>query len=660
MFNKSLKKSLFIVFILFINLSVFAQTNITVDINDEVYSFLQIAEEKGYCKNLPYNKPYSVSFIINTLYEIKDYIEWSEDYKFKDNELEVVNFYINRYQTSLGFNWRKLGLRIQDDNEAFPVTFEYNTTEELFLSSGIYDNSKLNSTGFEFFNNLNFLGDIGKNLSYRTSAFLGITEMPLEKVGEDYLIGYWWYNNWKKEPDKNIARTINSFRNNSVLPYSYKKKWDGSIYYLTNISYNGLEGWPIVPSFAFGMVGELRANFNDNKITVGLSRLSREWGGMDNESSLVYNAKAQPFVAFDAGVKLFDWLSFQTLTGVLEFPNAGYINENAWYRVKDGDENGNPIKDGSYNAIDGYFFQNAYSIGMFNFNSKYVHFDFGSTCIWPKRFELGYMFPLVDRVIYQNNVGDYDNLSLFANLKGRLPGMASIWGSVYLEELSSFKMNMFKKTRCQFAYQFGTKANLPFIPFATISARYTKVEPFCYTYVAFKNQPFYSDYITEPYTNNGRPLGYYLEPNSDEIFIRIETKPLNSLSAALQYQMIRHGADYGSGQVPGSSVWSEFPIGNRNIYYKNFLHDGAYEWTHVIKLDGSYNFNSLRIPFKVNASLGFIYDYYTVSKVVGLKENNYFANESTPYHKIDNSEYPSKKGFVFSIGIKVFESDICQ
>lgn len=657
---RNLKKTFFITLGLIICTSLYAQANITVDMGDDIYTFLTNAEERGYCGHLPYNKPYTVNFIKETLLEIKDYIESSEDYKFKQNELDVVNFYLTRYEkSSEGFNLSKLGYRAENNNEDFPMSFEYTTTEEAIVSSGFYDNKDLNSTGFEFFNNLNFFGDIGKNVSYRTSAFVGLTEMPLQLVAEDYLIGYWWYDGWKKDPEKNIPRTIRTFRNNSVLPYSYKKKWDGSIYYLTNLSSNGLEGWPVEPSIGLGMIGELRGNFNNGKITVGVSRLNREWGGMDNGSSLVYNYNTQPFVAFDAGIKLFDWLSFQTLTGVLEFPNAGYINENAWYRVTT-DETGQVIKDESYDVVDGYFFQNAYSIGMFNLDLKYVHFDFGSTCIWPKRFELGYMFPLVDKVIYQNNVGDYDNLALFANIKGKLSGIGSLWGSLYLEEINSLKPNMFEKTRCMFAYQFGTKVNIPFLPFTTISARYTKLEPYCYTYLAFKNQPYYANYITEPYANNGRPIGYYLDPNSDELLIRIESMPIPAASFGFQYQMIRHGADYGSAQVPGSSIWSELPIGNRNIYYKYFLHDGAYEWTHVVKLDGSYNFKGLHFPFKLNASVGFIYDYFTISEVVGARENNYFANTKTPYHKIDNDEYPSKKGFVLSIGIKIFESDICQ
>ena len=46
---------------------------------------------------------------------------------------------------------------------------------------------------------------------------------------------------------------------------------------------------------------------------------------------LVLNSNAAPFLGVDAKVDLFDWLSFSTVTGVMEFPNAKHINENAWF-----------------------------------------------------------------------------------------------------------------------------------------------------------------------------------------------------------------------------------------------------------------------------------------------------------------------------------------
>ena len=155
---RNLKKTFFITLGLIISTSLYAQANITVDMGDDIYTFLTNAEERGYCGHLPYNKPYTVSFIKETLLEIKDYIESSDDYKFKQNELDVVDFYLTRYEkSSEGFNLSKLGYRAENNNEDFPMSFEYTTTEEAMVSSGFYDNKDLNSTGFGFFNNLNFL-----------------------------------------------------------------------------------------------------------------------------------------------------------------------------------------------------------------------------------------------------------------------------------------------------------------------------------------------------------------------------------------------------------------------------------------------------------------------------------------------------------------------
>ena len=57
---------------------------------------------------------------------------------------------------------------------------------------------------------------------------------------------------------------------------------------------------------------------------------------MDNGSSLVFNANAHPMFGIEYSVNLFGWISFSSMTGFLEFPNQGYIAENAWY-VTDGD-----------------------------------------------------------------------------------------------------------------------------------------------------------------------------------------------------------------------------------------------------------------------------------------------------------------------------------
>ena len=659
MILKNLKKSLFIILGLSLCSLLCAQTYSAVDVKNEVYSFLEDCELQNYCDRLSNVKPYTKSYVVKILNQIKETLTDDSvvdtDSKKIQSELELVNFYLERFEDVEGLDFTRMSYRIESEDSKIPVSFVFNNTDNIFVSSGFYNDSSLNSTGYDFFHYFNFAGDIGKIVSYRASAYAGSSWMELKQISDDYVIGYWWYEDDWRYNKLEHPRTIKNFKNYNVLPYSYKKVWDGSIYPLKNLNHSGLEGWADNPSLGFGMYGDLRASFFDDMLTIGAGRFSHEWAAMDDGSSLVLNKNASPYFGIDGRINLFKILSLSTMTGVMEFPNADYINNNAWYYYQSDDypENGSEqywytIKD----PIDSYFFQNMFSIAMIDLDYKYLHLDFGSGVVWPKRLDLGYMFPLLNQVIYQNSLGDYDNLSLFGDIKGYIPGIGKLWLSVYIDEIDALKTDLFEKTRCMFAYQAGTKISLPWIASTTVSLRYTKLEPYCYTHQAIKTQPWYDGYMAESYTNNGKSLGYYLEPNSDEIFVRAETRAVTGLTAGLQYQLIRHGADYGSGQVPGSSIWSEMSVGNlmdvgnREYLRKYFLHDGAYEWSHIIALDASYNFRQLAVPFKAYAKAGYVYDYFTRSEGG--------ANEKTPYHRINTTEYPTTHGFVFSIGVQLF------
>lgn len=640
-----MKKGLLVLFLLGIAFNAFCQTNSSVDITDDVYEFLLDAETKGLCKPLTNVRPYSEKYVLTVLNEILENVQNSES-KNKDSEIAVINAYIKKYEhPAEGFSWNRLNYNISNNNEETPITFNIGASTQMLFSGGVYNDSSLNTLGYEAWGNLDFSGDLGKNTSYKTTGFLGLTSMPLKEMGE-YTIGYWWYD-LTSDPSQEVnnPRKIKKFKNFSVMPYSYKKHWDGSCYYLGKVDAEGLEGWPVVSSFVFGMTGEIRASLFDNKLDIIAARQDREWAGMDKGSSLVLNSNARPFFGVEASLKLFDFLRFSTLTGVLEFPNQEYMNQGAWYQLNDDRTKKDDWSDQKYN--DGQSFQNAFSIAMLDVDCKNFHFDFGSTAIWPKRFELGYMFPLLDRVVYQNDIGDYDNLGLFGDISYTFPGYAKIWGSIYLEELNSVKAHFWEKTRCMYAYQAGTKVNIPWIPFTNVSFRYTKVEPFCYTHNAIRYQPWYfGNYIATSYTNNGQSLGYYLDPNSDEFLLRVESKPLADASFAFQFQLIRHGVDWGSEAVVGSNIYSELTPHGRDSMYKYFLHDGVYEWITAFALEASYNFSKFKVPVQLNASAGYYYNWFT--KADGG------ANTNTDYHRYNSAEYQDVSGFVLSLGIRAF------
>ena len=129
------------------------------------------------------------------------------------------------------------------------------------------------------------------------------------------------------------------------------------------------------------MLPELAGTLLGDHVFYRMGRLDREWAGQTSGSSLVFNQSAQPFLAIETTISPFSWLNFSSLTGVLEYHDAldaAGLTESAKTS------------------------QNAFSINQFEFNYKsYVHFDIGSTAVWPKRFELGYLYPLASNFLYQ-------------------------------------------------------------------------------------------------------------------------------------------------------------------------------------------------------------------------------------------------------------------
>lgn len=642
-----MKKLIAAVCLLFsLSFNLFAQENLSIDIDNEIYHILDIAQERGLCSRFSGAKPYSLRRIRLALDEI---LENEESLKPEERKV-VENFLeLNAVPEKNHFGLDKINWANKFD--IWRCSFNYSFGIEASGSGGLYTNSDFNQAGFDVIPFWDFYGDVSKFVSYKLHAFFDISSMELYECPGDYFIGYAWYDSGVEEYCGGYTdveprrRTVKKFLNTSCLPFSYNKKWDGQFYYFSDLSANGTDSWATEPGISGGIQGEVRASIFDGKITVGAARMTREWAAMDEGSSLVLNGKARPFFSVDTTVELFSFLKYSSLTGVLEYPNQDYINSNSYAELKAGID-------------DSYFFQNAFSLNMLELDWKYFHFDFGSSSVWPKRFEIGYMFPLFLYVEYQNHIGDSDNLAVFADFKFRKPGLGSIWASIYLDEINGFNNNPLTSSRAMYAGQMGAKFVIPWLNFSKLSMRYTKVEPYCYTHHSINYASSYSHYISESYTNNGECLGYYLPPNSDEFLLRFDTKPKAGVTCDIQYQFIRHGADYGSQQVPGSSLYSEMNVYNRDDLKKYFLHDGAYNWIHILSAGASVESRKAKIPFKVTANAGFVFSYYTVidSDVYNKRDANGVsaADENTSFHFVDNAEYPVMCGTVLSLGVSIF------
>lgn len=609
-----------------------AQSHTAVPLDDPIYYVIEQAQLKGLCPVLSEAKPYSqhkIKGIINTILSAEAELPWAA---LSSSEKVILQQTLDSFEKEEGFNLLKGEYSLQETT-ASDVT--------MTLNAGVSWQS-VGSVAYDFIGNdfewgtdnwgiAVIGGDMGNAFSWNFSAGGGVLRAPQQELGEakPYHSGFVGSDNTPPNDPYTVYTNPIAF-----FPYTYQKQWDSSIFVLKKLrNYNY---WPQGISFGYQMNGEIAMSFLGDSIFVRAGRLQREWAAGTRGSSLVLNASARPFFGLEANFEPFKWLRMASLTGFLEYFNEEGI------------------------AVSSKTFQNLFSIGMVEVNYKnYLDLSFGSSVIFPKRFELGYSFPLLSRFFYQNNVGDFDNLAIFATMIFQYPGIGKIWGSVYVDEMDLTVSEFFSQDRNMYAFQFGASTSIPIpkLAFSNFSIQYTKLEPYVYTHPPIKT-PWYGEsaWMEESYINNGVSLGYYLPPNSDELKLRFESSVMGASHFRFhtQYQMIRHGASHGTQAVDGSNIKSYLDYKGINKkdevpeLWKYFLHDGAYQWQHVFKVGGTFDMRGYNLPLSIFCDLGVVYSYYTAIDGTPNSGKHY------PIHKINTSEYPSQTQFIATVGFKIY------
>jgi hypothetical protein len=606
-------------------------------VDDPVYYVLEMAELRGLCEPLPVVKPYSRSVVIQAVNEILAHEE--APLGLNADERQILEDFKERLGKAprTGFNWLRGVYHLEPQNKKGESFFsgDIGISFRSLIAGGLMIEENDIEVGTDTWGTGYTNGDIGSHFSFDFSFSAGLIRAPVRSNGETtddkYNTYYEGYDNTLAELPYINQKIETSSPPTVFFPYTFRKNWDAFVFGSGGTSAGTRERWPQSRGLGYTIQSELSGELFDNALTIRAGRMRREWGGMAEGSSLVFNSYAQPFLGLEATFRPVYWFSLSSLTGVLEYYNSGGLGS-AWNS------------------------QNAFSIGQLELNHKnYFHFDIGTSVVWPKRFELGYLYPLANNFFYQNNIGDFDNLSAYFNIKGRYPGLGSIWFSFFADEIDvSGLSKLTTLDRQMFAIQGGVKFALPWLNFSSVRISYTKIEPYTYTHQRIFT-PWYDsgdtslsssspDYIQAAanaletsYTNNGVGLGYYLPPNSDELLVRFETRYAVRTKAHVQYQMIRHGADHGPDQVDGSSYLSELDPSGRDSkasLRKDFLHDGAYQWMHVGKVGAEHRLDGL--PINAFFEVGFVYSFYT----------NYSA--------ANKDHYPSATSLLMTMGFHVF------
>ena len=604
-----------------------AQTRVSVPLENQIYTILEQAQLRGLCAPLSGVRPYTQAVVVKAINEILS----SEGRRGLNNtEREILEQYLAKFsRPDTGLDLRRGAFYGETTlGEDTIISANVGISADIQGSAGLYSNNEY--WGAEIWGEVYLNGDIGNNFSYGFDFAGGIVRAPRQQypgIYNTYYEDFPYFNDPDNPSTEFVNRKIDTFSQPLThFPYSYKKRWDSSVFALGGMNKYG--SWPDSVSGGYSLLTELTGSFLDDKLILRAGRISHDWGSVPIGSSLALNRMARPFVALEAEFNPVPWFGIATLTGVLEYHNTESVKTSA--------------KE----------FQNAFSVTMFQFRYKnYLFFDFVDTVVWPKRFEIGYMLPMVNNFMYQNNIGDFDNMALSFNLRAQYPGIGSIWASFFMDEMN-FLEDLKTMDRQMFAWQVGASVPVPVLSFSSVKLSYTKINPYNYTHTRNFNPWYgYGDLRMETaYVNNGVSLGHYLPPNSDEILVRFDTMPSKNLTTSLQYQLIRHGADHGSQAVDGSNLLSELDPnrGNDNPYTRRFfLRDGAYQWQHVVRLGGEWTLPTAPISFYGEA--GVVISYYT-----DIKEKANETGKAHSYSVVDTTEYPKATGFIAQFGVRIF------
>jgi hypothetical protein len=567
--------------------AVYAQGHLAVELGHPVYAVIETAELRGVVTRLSSVKPYTSQQVAELLAIMMGRME-----AFSPTEQELIRKYAKEFKTGKGLEqslWK-------DSSGVSQAGIRIETTTKLDAGS-VYD-----------------LIDGSSSTALKDIWHFNSRWVPYLK-GDPLS----WFS-FKGE----AGFTFDKIERDLYLPYEFTKEWDA-----THIWFGAprnSDGTLDYPTASYDIREDIAAETDDSSVIVRLSRFRRDWGIGSGSFSL--SDTARPFVGLETVLRPSKYFAISGLVGSLT--NWQKSADEKSTAMKFYDENG----DGKFDEGKDYYYYSAISyqkmLGLQRmelFPFDWLTISATSSVVGAKRFELGYFSPLLFSVMYQNQLADIDNLAVQVDGQILVPRIGKFYASFYADEMEITNLSeLFTKARNMFALQGGAKIPLPFLSFATLTAQYSKIEPFVYAHYP----TWYPDYrmqVDTSYTQDGENLGYYLPPNSDEFLVKLDMMPARDWRLSLKYSFVRHGDN------PDSNVGDPVIFGDVNKWLvytpallymdKNFLHDGIYDYNHIGNISVSWRptvpplLFGAEIPFELSAGYGISYTWYEDGKGAG-------------------------------------------
>ncbi|WP_428768126.1 hypothetical protein V1L52_06645 [Treponema sp. HNW] len=262
--------SYIIVLLVWGNVFIFSQTQLSVPLNNRVYELLDYAHIKGLIDQLPTKKPYAHNTVLKLFDEI-----------FASGRLTPAEYAVfEKARRSLVPAVSKTPIY-----SAGKYRREYEgASAELggYWTSDFSANLNAPSLSQRHWLGVYAQGDIGPAFSYKYDLGMGLMRL----------------------------------RHNAYPVNTYSKDFDAIQILLTKENYNYAVTSEKLAA-GIRMEPELALSLYKNKIHINFSRVRRDWGAGDG--NIILSKTARPFIAADFSVRPLPWLNFYYINGILEF-----------------------------------------------------------------------------------------------------------------------------------------------------------------------------------------------------------------------------------------------------------------------------------------------------------------------------------------------------
>ena len=207
----------------------------------------------------------------------------------------------------------------------------------------------------------------------------------------------------------------------------------------------------------------------------------------------------------------------------------------------------------------------------------------GESMVYSDKLDVGFLIPINFFKVYDNNRSNYlinagSNGQIFMQASSRNQiKKTHLYTTVFIDEIRLTEVFNKSKSRNQLGYTIGGSVTDLFIPYLTLGAEYTRVNPFVYNNLIPAQRYRQYDYS----------LGDWMGSNMDRQLFFIKYTPIPKLKLYARFQSIRKGG-------PGT-VWEQYAAEPQPSFLfglektrKDFYLQANYEVINNLYIKGAY------------------------------------------------------------------------